>query len=136
MAIGDGNGGPSTTDGPAEAGASSSRAVGCPAWCDGQHEVDDHSTACHGRIVAQHDGVSLALSCVTYPGPAEPGSTVILLDMGATAGPAELEESDAIRLLGMLEASGDGPSWLAGTLRAALHLLDPDAGWIGQRGPR
>ena len=101
--------------------------VGCPAWCDGQHEVGDLDAAFHGRIVAQRGDASVALSCIEYHDPAETGSTVIILDVDATAGPTELEESDAIRLVGALEAA----SWLAAALRSALDLLDPGAGWTG-----
>jgi hypothetical protein len=101
--------------------------AGCPAWCDDQHEVDDLDAAFHGRIVAQRGDASVALSCIGYHDPAETGSTVIILDVDATAAPTELEESDAIRLVGTLEAS----SWLAAALRSALDLLDPGAGWTG-----
>jgi hypothetical protein len=50
---------------------------------------------------------------------------VIILDVDATAEPTELEESDAIRLIGTLQAA----SWLTVALRSALDLLDPGAGW-------
>jgi hypothetical protein len=44
-----------------------------------------------------------------------PGSgPVIVLDPGAGAGMIELEEVGAVRLLAVLEAAGDGTSWLAG----------------------
>ena len=95
------------TDGPADPGALRSRVLLGPVRCDGQHEVG-HQAAFHGRIAAQPDCASVALPCITYHDPAKTGSTMILLDMGASAGPAELEESDAIRLLGTLEASGNG----------------------------
>ena len=101
--------------------------VGCPAWCDGQHEVDDLDAAFHGRIVAQRGDASVALSCIGYHDPAETGSTVIILNVDVTAEPTELEECDAIRLVGTLEAG----SWLAAALRSALDLLDPGAGWTG-----
>jgi hypothetical protein len=104
----------------------------CPSWCDGQHEVDDYSAVCHSRIVAQFDTAIVALSCVTHHDPAET-STVVILDLGATAGPTELGESDAIRLLGTLEVAGDGPAWLIEALRSALELLDPQAGWARPR---
>lgn len=100
----------------------------CPAWCDGQHEVDDHNAVCHSRIVAQYDTAIVGLSCVMRPDPAESGS-VVILDLGTPAGPTELEESDAIRLLGTLEVAGDGPAWLIEALRSALELLDPQVGW-------
>jgi hypothetical protein len=104
----------------------------CPSWCDGQHEVDDHSVVCHSRIVAQYDTAIVALSCVMHEDPAE-SSSVVILDLGTTAGPTELEESDAIRLLGTLEVAGDGPAWLIEALRSALELLDPQAGWVRPR---
>jgi hypothetical protein len=104
----------------------------CPSWCDGQHEVDDHSVVCHSRIVAQYDTAIVALSCATHHDPAESDS-VVILDLGTTAGPTELEESDAIRLLGTLEVAGDGPAWLIEALRSALELLDPQAGWVRPR---
>ncbi len=108
------------------------RLPGCPSWCDGQHEVDDHSVICHSRIVAQHDMAVVALSCVMQHDPAE-SSSVVILDLGTMAGPTELEESDAIRLLGTLEVAGDGPAWLTEALRSALELLDPHAGWVRPR---
>jgi hypothetical protein len=98
---------------------------GCPAWCDGQHEVDDQDAAFHGRIVAQRGDASVALSGIEYHDPVDTGSTVIILDVDATAEPTELEESDAIRLISTLEAA----SWLTVALRSALELLDPGAGW-------
>jgi len=112
-----------------DAGAAPSPVPGCQSWCDGWHGADDEGAAYHGRIVARRDGETVALSSVTYYDPAETGSTVIILDLRAAAEPTELEEADAIRLLGVMEASGDGPSWLAGALRSALDLLDPYAGW-------
>ena len=54
---------------------------------------------------------------------------MIILDMDEAAGPTELEESDAIRMVGTLEAADDGTSWLAAALRSALELLDPGVGW-------
>jgi hypothetical protein len=101
----------------------------CPAWCDGQHEVDGHDPAFHSRVVAQRGDASVALSCIRYHDPAEIGGTVIILDMGEAAGATELEESDAIRMVGTLEAAADGTSWLAAALRSALELLDPGVGW-------
>ena len=108
------------------------RLPGCPSWCDGQHEVDEYSVVCHSRIVAQYDTAIVALSCATHCDPPESDS-VVILDLGTTAGPTELEESDAIRLLGTLEVAGDGPAWLIGALRSALELLDPQAGWVRPR---
>jgi hypothetical protein len=105
----------------------------CPSWCDGHHEGEVYGAACHGRIVAQYDQAAVALSCITYQDPAESGSSLVILDLGTPAGPAELEESDAIRLLGTLEVAGDGPAWLVGALRSALDLLDPGAGWARPR---
>lgn len=61
---------------------------------------------------------------------AETGSTVIILGADKAAGPTELGESDAIRLLGTLEAAAGGPSWLGEALRSALELLDPGVGWV------
>ena len=113
----------------AGAGASSSPERGCPSWCDSPHEADDHEATYHGRIVTRHDGATVALSHITYLDPDEPDSTVIIMDLGAADGPAELEETDAIRMLGTLKAAGDSPPWLAGALRSALDLLDPHAGW-------
>jgi len=110
-------------------GAPPSPVPGCQSWCDGWHGADDESAAYHGRIVAWRGGETVALSSVTYYNPAETGSTVIILDGSVPAEPTELEETDAIRLLGIMEASGDGLSWLAGALRSALDLLDPHAGW-------
>jgi hypothetical protein len=59
---------------------------------------------------------------------------VIVLDPGEGAGTTELEEAHA-RLLAVLEAAGDGSSWLAGALRSALHLLGPGPGdgWTGRQ---
>ena len=39
---------------------------------------------------------------------------MIVLDPGAGAGMIELEEAGAVRLLAVLEAAGDGSSWLTG----------------------
>jgi hypothetical protein len=111
---------------------SAGRLPDCPSWCDGQHEVDDRSAVGHSRIVVQHDTAIVGLSCVTHHDPAET-SAVVILDLGATAGPTELGESDAIRLLGTLEVAGDGPAWLIEALRSALELLDPQAGWVRPR---
>jgi hypothetical protein len=116
----------------ADPDASPGRLPDCPSWCDGQHEVDDHSVVCHSRIVAQYDTAIVALSCAMHHNPAECNS-VVIVDLGTTAGPAELEESDAIRLLGTLEVAGDGPAWLIEALRSALELLDPQAGWVRPR---
>lgn len=116
--------------GPAAPGVPPGWLLDCPAWCDGQHQVDDDSAASHGRIVAQRGYASVTLSSIGYHDQAETGSTVIILNADTTAGPTELAESDAIRLLGTLEAVVGGPSWLGGALRSALDLLDPGAGWI------
>ena len=112
--------------------ASPGRLPDCPSWCDGQHEVDEYSVVSHSRIVAQYDTAIVALACATHRDPPESDS-VVILDLGTTAGPTELEESDAIRLLGTLEVAGDGPAWLIGALRSALELLDPQAGWVRPR---
>jgi hypothetical protein len=104
----------------------------CPSWCEGQHQVDVDGAAHHSRIVAQYDTAIVALSSVEHRDPAE-SSTVVILDLGTMAGPTELEESDAIRLLGTLEVAGDGPAWLIEALRSALELLDPQAGWVRPR---
>ena len=69
------------------------------------------------------------MSSIGYHDEAETGSTVIILGAGTAAGPTEMGESDAIRLLGTLEAAAGGPSWLGDALRCALELLDPGAGW-------
>ncbi len=119
--------------GPAASGASPAVLLGCPAWCDGQHAINDDSAAPHGRLVAQRGHESVILSSVGYDDQTQVGGTVIVLAADTTAGPTELEESDAIRLLGTLEAAGAGPSWLSGALRSALDLLDPDAGWTKTR---
>ena len=116
----------------ADSDASPGRLPDCPSWCDGQHEVDDHNVVCHNRIVAQYDTSIVALSRAVHHDPAESDS-VVLLDLGTAPGPTELEESDAIRLLGTLEVAGDGPAWLIGALRSALELLDPQAGWVRPR---
>ena len=112
--------------------ASPGRLPDCPSWCEGQHEVDDRNVVCHNRIVAQYDTSIVALSRVMHHDPAET-SSVVILDLGTAAGPTELEESDAIRLLGTLEVAGDGPAWLIEALRSALELLDPQAGWVRPR---
>jgi hypothetical protein len=126
MTVGDHDGGASVPgSGP---DGSPGRLLDCPSWCDGQHEVDDHSVVCHSRIVAQYDTAIVALSCAMHHDPAECDS-VVILDLGTRAGPTELEESDAIRLLGTLEVAGEGPAWLIEALRSALDLLDPQAGW-------
>lgn len=130
MTVGDHEGGASVPGSGPE--TSAGRLPDCPSWCDGQHEVDDHSVVCHSRIVAQYDTAIVALSCVMHHDPAASGS-VVLLDLGTGAGPTELEESDAIRLLGTLEVAGEGPAWLIGALRSALELLDPQAGWVRPR---
>jgi hypothetical protein len=109
-----------------------SRRLDCPSWCDGQHEVDDHGAISHSRIVAQYDTAIVALSCVMDHDPAG-SSSVVIVDLGTRAGPTELGESDAIRLLGTLEVAGDGPAWLIEALRSALELLDPQAGWARRR---
>jgi hypothetical protein len=130
MTVGDHEG---WTSGPGSGpDASPGRLPDCPSWCDGQHEVDEYSVVCHSRIVAQYDTAIVALSCATHRDPAESDS-VVILDLGTPAGPTELEESDAIRLLGTLEVAGDGPAWLIGALRSALELLDPQAGWVRPR---
>jgi hypothetical protein len=102
---------------------------GCPAWCDGQHLADGRHAAFHACIVAEHDGASVALSCVEYRDPAQAGSTAIILKVDAEAEPIELAENDAIRMVGTLQAEAGGPSWLSVALRSALDLLDPGAGW-------
>ena len=116
--------------GPAAPGTLPGWLTGCPAWCDGQHQVDDDSVALHGRIVAQRGDESVALSSIGHYDEAETGSTVIILGADKAAGPTELGESDAIRLLGTLEAAAGGPSWLGEALRSALELLDPGVGWV------
>lgn len=113
----------------ADPDAAPGRLPDCPSWCDGQHEVDDHSGGGHSRIVAQYDTAVVALSSVAH----HESSPVVILDLGTTAAPTELEESDAIRLLGTLEVAGDGPAWLIEALRSALELLDPQAGWARPR---
>jgi hypothetical protein len=131
-----GNGSGSMPDGPADTGASPGRVPGCPSWCAGQHRAGDHCAAFHRRIIAQRGAVSVALSCEVYRDPYRTGYPVIILDAGAPAEPAELEESAAIRLLAMLEAAGGGSSLLAGALRSALDLLDPGVSWAGREDPR
>jgi hypothetical protein len=126
MTVGDHEGGAS---GP---GGRDGRLPDCPSWCDGLHEVDDRNVVCHSRIVAQYDTAIVALSCAVHHDPAESDSAVIL-DLGTRAGPTELAESDAIRLLGTLEVAGEGPAWLIEALRSALELLDPQAGWVRPR---
>lgn len=132
MTVGDHDRGASVPGSGADPDASPARLPDCPSWCDGQHEVDDRGVVRHSRIVAQNDTAIVALSCVMHHDPAERNS-VVLLDLGTTAGPTELEESDAIRLLGTLEVEGEGPAWLIGALRSALELLDPRAGWVRPR---
>jgi hypothetical protein len=77
--------------------------------------------------------VSVTWSCDVYRDPDESGSAVIILAVGAPMEPAELEESDAMRLPGALEAAGGGSSLLAGALRSALDLLHPGVGRAGQQ---
>jgi hypothetical protein len=130
MTVGDHEGGASVPGGGLD--ASPGRLPDCPSWCEGQHEIDDRNVVCHNRIVAQYNTSIVALSRVMHHEPAE-ASSVVLLDLGTAAGPTELEESDAIRLLGALEVAGDGPAWLTEALRSALELLDPRAGWVRPR---
>jgi hypothetical protein len=104
----------------------------CPAWCDGEHEVDDVDVACHVRIVAQRGRAAVTLSCVRYHDPAETGSTRIIMATNVAERPVELAESDAIRMVGVLEGSAGGVSWLSAALRSALDLLDPGVGWISR----
>ncbi len=80
-------------------------------------------------MVAQRGDASVTLSSIGYHDQTGTGGIVIILDPDTAAGPTELAESDAIRLLGTLEASAGGPSWLGDALRSALDLLDPGAGW-------
>ena len=82
-------------------GASPGRTAGCPSWSESLHEADDCEAMYHDRIVAWHDGATVALSHIVYHDPAETENTVIILDMGEADGLAELEETDAIRLLGV-----------------------------------
>jgi hypothetical protein len=104
----------------------------CPAWCDGEHEVDDVDVACHIRIVAQRGREAVTLSCVRYRDTAETGSTRIIMATNVAERPVELAESDAIRMVGKLESSAGGVSWLSAALRSALDLLDPGVGWISR----
>jgi hypothetical protein len=106
----------------------------CPAWCDGEHEVDDLDVACHVRIVAQRDRSSVTLSCVRYRNPAETGGVRIIMATDVADRPVELAESDAIRMVGVLESAAGGVSWLSAALRSALDLLDPGVGWISRNG--
>ena len=130
MTVGDHEGGASEPGDGLD--ASPGRLPDCPSWCEGQHEIDDRNVVCHNRIVVQYNTSIVALSRVMHHEPAET-SSVVLLDLGTAAGPTELEESDAIRLLGALEVAGDGPAWLIEALRSALELLDPRAGWVRPR---
>jgi hypothetical protein len=109
--------------------APASPAEGCPAWCEGKHEVDDLDAEFHVRVVAQRGRASVALSCLRHHEPAETGSTVIIMATEADVTPIELAESDAIRLVGTLEAAAGGTSWQSAALRSALDLLDPGVGW-------
>jgi hypothetical protein len=104
-------------------------AEGCPAWCAGQHQADDRDAAFHACIVAERDGASVALSCTEYHDPAQSVSTVIILNVDAEAEPIELAETDAIRMVGTLQAEAGGTSWLTVALRSALDMLDPGVGW-------
>jgi hypothetical protein len=106
----------------------------CLTWCDGEHGADDPDVACHVRIVAQRGRASVTLSCVRYRNPAETGSTKIIMAAGLAEPPVELEEGDAIRMVGVLEGAAGGPSWLSAALRSALDLLDPGVGWISRAG--
>jgi len=108
-------------------------AEGCPAWCAGHHQADDRDAAFHGCNVAERDGASVALSCIEYRNPAKTGSTVVILNVDAEAEAIELAENDAIRMVGTLQAAGDGTSWLVAALRSALEMLDPGVGWAGPR---
>jgi hypothetical protein len=109
--------------------APASPAEGCPAWCDGEHEVDDLEAEFHVRVVAQRGRACVALSCIRHHDPAGTDSTVIIMATEADATPAELKESDAIRLVGALEVAAGGTSWQSAALRSALDLLDPGVGW-------
>jgi hypothetical protein len=104
-------------------------AEGCPAWCAGQHQADDRDAAFHACIVAERDGASVALSCIEYHDPAQAVSTVIILNVDAEAEPIELAETDAIRMVGTLQAEAGDTSWLTVALRSALDMLDPGVGW-------
>ena len=104
-------------------------AEGCPAWCTGQHQADDRDAAFHACIVAERDGASVALSCVQYHDPAQTVSTVVILNVDAEAEPIELAETDAIRMVGTLQAEAGDTSWLTVALRSALDMLDPGVGW-------
>lgn len=104
-------------------------ARGCPAWCTGQHQADDRDAAFHACIVAERDGASVALSCIEYHDPAQDVSTVVILNVDAEAEPIELAETDAIRMVGTLQAEAGGTSWLTVALRSALDMLDPGVGW-------
>ena len=104
-------------------------AKGCPAWCTGQHQADDRDAAFHACIVAERDGASVALSCIEYHDPAQTVSTVVILNVDAEAEPIELAETDAIRMVGTLQAEAGGTSWLTAALRSALDMLDPGVGW-------
>lgn len=126
MLNGDGNGRVNREDDPADPGGSLHRVPDCPPWCDGSHEADDAEAAYHGRIVAQVDGATVALCCAAYHDPFETGSPVIILMTDVSPETTELDASDAISLLGVIEAAGDRSSWLAGALRSALDLLDRD----------
>lgn len=105
-------------------------AEGCPPWCTGQHQADDRDAAFHACIVAERDGASVALSCIEYHDPAQTVSTVVILNVDAEAEPIELAETDAIRMVGTLQAEAGGTSWLTVALRSALDMLDPGVGWV------
>ena len=54
---------------------------------------------------------------------------MVILNVDAEAEPIELAETDAIRMVGTLQAEAGGTSWLTVALRSALDMLDPGVGW-------
>ena len=105
-------------------------AKGCLNLRTGQHQADDRDAAFHACIVAERDGASVVADCcIEYHDPAQAGSTVVILSVDAEAEPMELAETDAIRMVGTLQAEAGGTSWLTVALRSALDMLDPGVGW-------
>jgi hypothetical protein len=109
----------------AQTSVSTSRSGSCPRWCDGVHDPDFPLGRLHGRTVAEHGGAAVSLAYIERDDPRRDDGTVVFIDARASADPVRLEEAQAACLLQALEAFGDGTSWLADTLRAALALLEP-----------
>jgi hypothetical protein len=100
---------------------------------DGEHGAGDLDVTCRVRIVAQRGRASVTVSYVSYPNSAETDSVRVIVAMDTAEPPVELDESAAILMVGVLERAA-GEAWLSASLRSALDLLDPGAGWISRAG--